>query len=84
MKLRFGHVSNSSTSSFVMYAHDLTTEQKEAMEIAIDNYNEKCHEGYVGRSGRFFIGDVSMHDWDTIRDVITETNIPDELWTVDC
>jgi hypothetical protein len=82
MKIRYGHVSNSSTNSFVMYAHELTTEQMKAMEIAVAKYNEECYEGYVGKSGRFFIGNVTMHDTGrNLLDAITAAEIPDEVWT---
>ena len=79
MKLRFGHVSNSSTSSFVMYKPGLTEEQLEGMREVIEKHNAQTDDAYVDEIKYFFIGDVSNH-CSEVMNMIQNLEISHEVW----
>jgi len=62
MKIRYGFVSNSSSSSFCIYKNLMTSDQiVEFRQVIKDAYNSD-DETNIFESGNYFVGRLSMHD----------------------
>jgi hypothetical protein len=61
MKIRAGFVSNSSSSSFCIYLGLMTKQQIEEFSKIVDR-DDIDEETHISRVGKYFIGDLGMHD----------------------
>jgi len=84
MKIRYGHVSNSSSSSFVLYKDKLTTEQIEGFRKIMAQHNSSSCEGglWESRDKPFFLGSANNHFY--IENHLVSLNIPDDAWCCEC
>ena len=65
MKTRFGFVSNSSSSSFVVAVDDIKNMGEFA--LLVNKHNETYDEGYIFIGKRFVHGELDMHDTNIIK-----------------
>ena len=63
MKKRYGFVSNSSSSSFVIGKNFMSEEQALSFHFMLDELNEaNGEEGYIFETEHYFHGTVSFHN----------------------
>jgi len=84
MKIRTGHVSNSSTSSFVCRLDGLSQEQKDILTKMVEDHNAEAYDGYlwISSNGQFIIGDAQHSILDM--SLLKEANIPQNYYAHEC
>ena len=83
MKKRFGFVSNSSSSSFVLGKVHMTEDQIEKFQHNLNEINEaNSDEGYIFETKYYFHGEVSNHNR-LISELINELDL-NEFVSFEC
>lgn len=75
MKYRTGFVSNSSSSSFVLYKGNIPDSLVKDVEDLVRKHNKEACDGHIYNGTKYYMGSIDMHSGEELESFLERNNI---------